>query len=713
MPRNVASSIENNFTRGLISEASGLNFPENACTDTDNCHFELTGRVRRRNGINLESGYALKAVNRTGCTISTYLWRNVAGDGNTTLFVAQIGSTLYFYNVTPGQSLSAGALSTTINLATYQPIGAPSLANVECHFADGNGYLFVTNPYMEAIYVSYNTTTATASATQISIYQRDFAGDPADPQSRTDQSRTTTTLAGMNVSHYYNLLNQGWTVANLTTWDTGRTDMPNNIDVMWLYKDSTETFTVSLVDKMIRGNTPAPNGHYILSIYNQDRQTASGLGGVTNTNTGTNRCGTVAFFAGRVFYAGLKYPGYSGNIYFSQIIAPGSTAEFGRCYQANDPTAEDLSDPLPNDGGVITIPDSGTVVKLWATAGGIVAFCTNGVWLITGSTGIGFTATDYTVRRLAEVRTLSGTSFVNVGGMPAWWASEGIYILQADDTGTGLSIQSMTDKTLLTWYQAIPLSSKRLARGYFNIVTKRLQWVYKSTESNVPEEQFEYDKILNFNVLTGAFFPWSLSILDPLVPKIHGIVAIDNIGGDQSEAQVIDDSSNTVINDSGDLVTVYTVSTVIAPRFKYFVSFPNSGTYVFTVAEESTTGFTDWNAFGGAGGTDYSSYFITGYKLHGKALTKWEPNYINIYSQSLPGAYVFQSYRDFANSANAGNWSTRQQTVTIAADNYTIKRNRLKTRGQGHSIQFKISSVPGQNFDIVGWSTFESSNAAP
>lgn len=708
MARNVANSVENNFTRGLISEASGLNFPENACTDTDNCFFELTGRVRRRKAIDFESGYTTKTVDRTGSAIATYLWRNVAGDGNTTLFVVQIGSTLYFYNVTNTQALSAGALSTTINLASYQPVGAPSPKPVECQFADGNGVLFVTHPYCEALYISYNTGTQTATANTIAIYMRDFAGDTADPQSRTDQSRTTTTLGGMNVSHYYNLLNQGWNTTNLTAWDTARTDMPNNIDVMWLYKNSSEAFDTTLIDKMFRGNTPAPNGHFIVSVFDQNRDSASGLSGTTRTTLGTARMSTCAFYAGRIFYGGLQYVGYAGNIYFSQIIEPGSTYEFGRCYQLQDPTAEDLFDLLPDDGGVISIPEAGTIMKLWATEAGLVAFASNGVWVVTGSKGIGFTANDYTARRISTVKTISATSFVDINGYPCWWTADGIYMLVPDQSGAAVSVQSLTDKTILTWYQAIPLNSKKTARGFFNNVTKRVQWAYKSTDAGTPEESYAFDRILNFNVLTGAFNPWSVPITNAC---IHGVVVIDNVGGNISEDQVINDTADTIVDDSANNVTTFTSSSLIVPKFKYLCSYPNSGSYKFTIATEATSGFKDWLSYD-AVGLDFSSYIVSGYKIHGQAIKKFEANYVFVYSQTQVGSYYFQTYRDFASSALSGQWSTRQK-VSISDSTKSIIKNRLKTRGQGTAMQFKISSVTDSDFDIVGWGTYETGNQAP
>src|SRR5690349_19732939 len=97
MARQAAVSVENNFSRGLITEASGLNFPENACTETYNCEFNLDGSVNRRLGFDFEANYETKTINRTNSVVRPYLWKNVAGNGDVTLLVVQVGLTIYFY----------------------------------------------------------------------------------------------------------------------------------------------------------------------------------------------------------------------------------------------------------------------------------------------------------------------------------------------------------------------------------------------------------------------------------------------------------------------------------------------------------------------------------------------------------------------------------------------------------------------------------------
>ena len=273
MPRQVAVTVENNFRNGLITEASGLNFPESACTETYDCIFDFDGSVRRRLGLDFETNYATKTIDRDGSVVSSYIWRNVVGDGTINLLVLQVGSTLYFYD-TSDAPISAGALATTVDLTNHSTVGAPTPETVECQFTSGDRFLFITHPYIEPIRVEYDSITQVVSATEIILKIRDFAGDPDDPYGIDE--RPTATVGTLNVHHLYNLYNQGWNAANLATWDTAFTHMPSNADIMWAFKNSSDAFDTATEPNVIAGNTKAARGHFILEVADQDRDTAAG-----------------------------------------------------------------------------------------------------------------------------------------------------------------------------------------------------------------------------------------------------------------------------------------------------------------------------------------------------------------------------------------------------------------------------------------------------
>lgn len=705
MPRQIAASVQNNFTRGLITEASGLNFPENACTDTYNCVFNLDGSVTRRLGFDYETEYASKQIDKAGLAISTYLWRAAAGDGSLTLWVVQVGGTLYFYDAT-GTSLSGGALSSTVALSDHLASGAPSPNEIECQFSGGDKYLIVTHPYCEPFYVSYNSSSETVSGTSITIKIRDVDGDSAD--SYDVDERPTASLSGLNVHHHYNLLNQGWNSTNLTSWDSAFTTMPSNADIMWSFKNSSDAFDTATVANVMRGNTPAPKGHYILTAWDQDRDTASGLSGTTATTSSYYRPTTSAWFVGRVFYAGVPYTGFSASIYFTQIIE--RDTQYGLCYQSNDPTAESAFDLLASDGGVIRIPEAGTIVKLVSIAGSLLVFATNGIWAISGSTGLGFAANDYTVQKISTVHSISPSSFVDVAGMPSWWNSEGIYIM-AQENGA-LVPKSMTLTTIKSFYDDIPQTAKLHARGFYNAVDGIIQWVYKSVDADNTEDLYEFDRALTFTVSTGSFAPHTIDISNV---TINGIVILDTNFGTLQSYDIVDDSGDLIIDDSSNQIIAYAYNNLSGgrlPSFKYLVSYTATNNY-FTVAEQLDETYKDWITFD-ATGVDFTSYFVSGYQVHGGGDRKFNPIWLTVFSNTTGDvSYTFRAIRDYALSgASTGHWSTTQ-TVTHTDNNYAVTARRLKVRGAGKVLQYKVSSVTGSNFDIAGWAAFEGANGFP
>lgn len=704
MPRQSGVSVDNNFLGGLITEATGLNFPENSCTDTLNCKFNKDGSVERRQGIDFENDYSTKNINRSNVVVNTYLWRNVAGNGDFSVLVVQVGSTVYFYKTNTG-TLSGGSLLDTVSLSAVS--GAPTSDHLEAQFCDGNGYLFITHPYCEPIRVTYNLDTDTVTETDINIKIRDFEGDTADPYSV--DFRPVVSYSSLDVHHKYNILNQGWVAStNISTWDSSRTDMPSNVDVPWTFKNASDVFDISTVDNVVRGNTPAPKGHFIVPLSDQNRDTASGLSGTTLTGTSFRRPATAAFFAGRIFYSGIGVNKFNTNIYFSQIAE--RPEQYAFCYQVNDPTAEDLFDLLPSDGGVIVLQDAGTVYKMVNVPGGLAVFAANGVWFITGSQGLGFTANDYTVQKISSVGTLSACSFVDVAGIPCWWNAEGVYTLQSQG-GNLPTVTSLSHPKIKRFFDDIPVSAKRFARGFFNIYTGDIKWIYNAEATDQLTNIYSFDKILNYNVHTGAFYPWTIS--DSPV-KINGIVVSDATAGDISVDNVIDGSSNNIIDASSNNVIVFTAFNLFAiPGFKFLVSYPSGGTYSFTFAEERNQDYLDWFQVD-ITGIDYESYFITGYKIRGQGIKAQQTNYINVFSElETDIGYYIQGLWDYSTSGNTGRWTSRQIIEEDASDEYSVKMHKRKIRGQGKVLQFKIENIPGKNFNIIGWSALDSVNQLP
>lgn len=764
-------TVENNFTKGLVTEFTGMNFPENAATDTDNCNYTLIGDVTRRLGIDFEENAVLNSVDRTGRAVNTYKWNNVGGDGNTQFIANQVGSTVYFWSVTDAtvsDPLTNQFLGASVFLPDFAADGLTFDPTVACEFTDGNGYLFIFHPDIEPIYCTYDAGTITGNTIAVQI--RDFTGvvDGLD-----DNTRPST----LSDAHEYNISNQGWisgsawtaistTSHTLTTgskaftvaagmtgilpgqvmdangyiitdggqyilmgwangtvtsyagttltvnvtfanviygntgpfvywviqprgigytdeWFTDIGNYPSNADVWWRFKNSSNVFDPATTQPGVSLSLgPAPKGHYIFSAFNQIRSGVSGITGITDVvadTRPTNGC----WFQGRIWYTGVNasqaatgtalYTTWTENIYFSQVV--NKVDDLGKCYQTNDPTSEDLFDLLPTDGGVIVIQGCGPIYRLFPIQNGLIVFAANGVWFITGSQGIGFTANDYTITKLSSVESISCASYVDVQGLPYFWNEDGIYSV-APQQGGGLAVTSVTFTTIDGFFGEIPLDSKKFARGAYDPINYTLKWIYKSEQEASVTDRYRFDKILNYSVANKAFYPFTVDTINGYICAIN---YINSPGG-----------SNGVLS-----------------TFKFLSVGPTGLAMGF--ADEHDEAYEDW------GSANFDSYFVTGYKLHGKGLTRFQMPYTVVFSR-LEGfeevAYKIQGIWDYATSGNSGRWSTNQY-ITISKPNFGMAFRRHRIRGQGLVLQIKISSVDGEPFDIMGWTAAEYANASP
>jgi len=676
LPRQAAATIQNNFSKGLITEATGLNFPENAVTDSYNCVFDERGRVRRRLGIDFEASHSTQAANRANVVVNSYFWKSAAGNGDNSLVVLQVGATLYFYKVDDG-TVSDDMID-TIDLTGFSPSGAPAPGTDECQFTSGNGFLFVAHPHLESFYCEYDGATS-VTGTAITLQIRDFEG--VEDGMELDERPTVNTD-----EHHYNLFNQGWyadeieasgtssAVQVMDYFESERSEYPSNVDVWWTYRRASDLAYAPAIKTKEFGLTPAPKGHYLLNPYEQDRSTVSGVPNIDVVSSDDERASTIAFFAGRVWYGGTAGQYWSNKIYFSQIIE--TDRQFGSCYQQNDPTAEDRFDLLPSDGGSISIQEAGAILKLWPIENSLLVFASNGIWGISGSEGVGFRANDYAVRKLSSIQTLSASSFTDIDGYPAWWTNEGIYIAAVDQVGT-ISVQSMTDKTIKTLYQTIPAANKNFAKGYYNPRTKVVQWVYRTASYSGLTQAYTFDSVLNFNTISAAFYPWTVDS-DPV--SINGIVVVGSSSAEETT--------------------------------KYISSYSNAGSYAFTFSQEKDAAYLDWFTRDSTG-VSFDSYFTSGYAVHGDAQRKFQPTYLYLFNETNSEENVLDFYSkwNYSTSGDTGRWSSTQR-LTFPNDDYSYQFKRIKTRGHGLALQFHVASVTGEPFRLVGWSVFETQNSA-
>jgi hypothetical protein len=731
MPRQVGQFVENNFTKGLFTEASGLSFPENACTETYNCVFKRTGEVTRRLGFEYESSYSLFTLTaaRAKSSVNTFLWAGAGADPDSSFMVTQVGQYIYFYAV--GDTLSTGKHATAIDLNSYDVATSVNPFKYPCKFAEGDGHLYVVSRYIEPIRITYVSGTDAITAEAINIRTRDIEGDPGDTYDVDE--RPGVSIDACVIEHLYNLWNQGWgndvknvsaaVVNPISQWISIRSsELPSNADRWWIFKDTTDEFDPTTAEHFTFGSGEAPKGHFIYDAFNYNRNSAvnshgitmdteysltgetQALGDLTDVST-IERPTCVAFFANRAWYSGVQADGYNSKIYFSQLLITDDNA--GQCYQKQDPTDETFSDLLSTDGGVIVVPSMGIAYNMMEASNGLVVWASNGIWLIAGSEGIGFSATDYHVQQISTTANTPNASYVNLNGIPGWINQEGIWILQRDETLGSNNVTSASRDSIQSFFDDIPTESIPYIKGTYNQKDRKVYWLYRSVAASTVDEQYEYDRCLVFNTITGSFAPWKLNTDNDI--RVLSVATSTGFAEVVSTVNVVD-SGDTNVTDTGATVvtTESTASVAVAGTTKFLTE--NTSDQV-TWAEAWDTDYLDWTVAKGIG-KNFSSYFITGYKARGTGLKKGKSNYVRIHSAVETNSSVdVQGVWDYYTSDGA-RWSSVQEGYK-ASTGQTYSERRLKIRGNGLSLQLRFASNEGKPFTVIGWATEDSVNTKP
>lgn len=389
----------------------------------------------------------------------------------------------------------------------------------------------------------------------------------------------------------------------------------------------------------------------------------------------------VAFLGNKVYYSGLDIAGEANKIWFSQIIT--NKNQYGKCYQKNDPTSEDYFELLADDGGVIKVLEIGNIVKLFPLRSSLVVFATNGVWLIGGSNGVP-KATEYTIKKLSGVGTTSPNSIVDVKGMPIWWAEDGIYTMQYDPNYDSFQLVNLTQVTIKSFILGIPQTNRKYVVGTYDPYNEIIMWMYNDSANLTSTNYSNYNKVLCLNTVTKAFYTWT-------------------IGGSRNQVRTflfLQDAQRSTLS-----------------KLKYVVSVESSLVLENIYFAEHKDGvYQDWSTIASilvdnTAINDYTSYFVTGYKIHGETQKFTQPGYCFVFLNQLTNSSCYLHARyDYTNDSSEGKWSSVQQVYNSALTNRNVNFRRLKIRGKGRAMQMKFESESGKPFDIIGWSMRESSN---
>lgn len=295
---------------------------------------------------------------------------------------------------------------------------------------------------------------------------------------------------------------------------------PSNCDIvsLGLVPDDTSLYYNKFDVDTFNKNTgylnlgEAPKGHIIIDAMYRAGSRGAAVPGV-KSDSDSSSVGTCCGHAGRMFYAGVNGETLDRDartinsqsiVYFSQIITDKTKLE--RCYQENDPTDQRQFELAAGDGGTIFIPGCNGIVHLESFGNSVIVFSINGIWEITGGS-VPFSATSYSVNKLAKLACISPKSVVFVEDGVVFWAKEGIYLLKRNEYGQ-IEVSSISDTTIQTWCNSLSEEIKSTITGYYDSRTSTVRWIIQGAK----EVTDEGDVIITYSGRMPTFYKYNLSI---------------------------------------------------------------------------------------------------------------------------------------------------------------------------------------------------------
>jgi len=758
------------FVRGLITEANAISFPENASVDEENFHLHRDGSRERRLGINYESGFSKTSVDfatEVESEVSYFAWNNAGNSSDKSFIVVQAGryidifeSTLGIYGVskkryTIGVDTTAIPYGGTSDLRPKYAVG----------FTSANGALYCVQKTSTPFYITYDADTDLFSLVNYEISVRDIWGVPLGIA--TDITNHPATLTGNDGwQHRYNLANQGWPdEAVLMSTSTGTPPLSGGGVITANPIDQTLAdfgYAPSLADSyylsyglLTAGVAPTnvemyrpdklttnpllhlqmPKGKFIIKAFIKDRSSKTSVvySGTESQDKGSPTL--IETFAGRVWYAGVESAlvdtstfddkvRYNSTLFFSQILETYEHAS--NCYQQNDPTSKDFSTILDTDGGTIELAGAGKIQRLVSLHNFLVVLADNGIWTVTGGRG-GFTASDYTVRKVSNVGCISSKSVVEVEGSLVYWSLSGIYALAVDAESQDIRTQNITESSIQTLYQDIPDVAKKTATGFLDTSERQVSWLYNNDPSfDGIAYKWRKTKELSYDLVLKA---WSVNTISPLASNTPYIIGALNVPIVNSYNQLTDVVANGVLVEADGVQVQVNVPAFSAqgPRPIYICYSPTG----YTFGDYLNTSYLDWYSEDSTG-IDFVSYLITGYEALDDIARRRQAVYMtahfdrtedNFISDGAGGAILdnqsgctLQARWDWADHSNSGKWGSEQQiyrlkrlytptgTLPESFDNgFPITSTKNKLRGVGRSSHLKFTSETGKDMHLLGW----------
>lgn len=729
MPQKLSQTIRNSFNKGLLTEFSELNFPNEASVDELNCTLFKAGNRTKRKGIKLEDNDTPQSGPfGAGKLYHTFTWKNVGKDANVEFVGIQAGNIIRFFEkgsvpLTDGAVPVSFADSSvyTLTLATYQIPGGLGAGQTKVDVASVNGDLIIVSSQIDAIRLTRDLTTGAFTDTLINFRVRDYEW-AGDPQFEAAPYTVPSLSNPAGVERQYDTKNAGWSDGPndigdtaLSTYTSANSAYPPLTHSWFSGKNSSGNFSVAEWEKIYSGTSLVGNGHYILNPFERDRSGVSGVVGLPTVSTDA-RFSCVASYAGRAWYSG-----FDDKVYYTQILE--SDVHLGDCFRVNDPTSEDFSDALATDGGYIVLPDTVGVKRLQVFGSSILVFADNGVWRISGVDGNLFDATSFSVFKITDSGLAFRTSLVSgQNAVPFWWSYVGIHTLQVTEEG-GMVEVNLSRDTIQTFWEDIGSDERSFVTGTYDAFSNQVLWLYPELDETV---EYKLNRILFLDIDIGAFFPWKVSDKDSATPFIVGTSFFSGKGSETVEFNVVDSNGDQVVDSLGNEVVVERSAGTVRSSNVYFLTRLDGNYLSFSLFDGAD--YLDWET------EDYEAYAEAAYNFIGDLARRKNSPYITTFMRQTETGFVlngatydavdessllvsaFWDFRKISSSTAQQAYRHKQPTVvdTLDLTNFAtpteVLSTRLKLRGRGRVVKLRFEGEAGKGFNLLGWETLDAGN---
>ncbi len=385
---------------------------------------------------------------------------------------------------------------------------------------------------------------------------------------------------------------------------------------------------------------------------------------------------TNAYFAGRAWYAGTPAGVVGQHVLFSQIIERNS--QYGRCYQANDPTSEQAPDLLESDGGLIFIPEAGRILKLQPFGQSMLVLAVNGVWEIDGGQNRYFDATDFAVRRVTGSGCISRESVIEAEDNIIYASEEGAFRIFTDPESRVLVAQNFTLEKVQSKWAAIDSVHKSSMKTLYDPVKKRLLFMYDTSASpTVPT--WNYREVLLYDARLEAWYPFTF----PLGTDF----AADTFVKGFTKPEAYASGGEAIIK-------------------------------ILTWEDTASKGlqwneFTDDTNFQDLAEIDATGFLTTGYEGMGDMSKDKQVRYITTFMSRIEDSSLqFRGRWDFADLDISGKWTPQKEAyrpprIWVGAhgtDGYPVVTSKHSMPGQGQVLSIRYDTVATEDAHIYGWS---------